>query len=133
MEIIRCLIPLGLMEISDELDQELEELTGRKYSLEEEKEGNVWYRSNSGSVYLDGQKALFNVPSVRNLLKDEEVALEDYQAFHNNKEISEILLQRVFRVFLVETMGLRQRPSPELLVYLHRLYSGNLSRQATLN
>ncbi len=98
VEMIRSLIPLGLMAISDVLEQELEVLTGRRYSREDGEEGYVRYGNNPGSVYLGGQKVPFKVPRVRNQLRNEEVSLESYQAFHDNRnEINEVLLQRVFQ------------------------------------
>lgn len=98
VEIIRSLIPLGLMAVSDVLEQEIEELTGRKYNRNEGVEGYVRYGSNPGSVYLGGQKVPFPVSRVRNQFMNEEVPLESYQAFHNDKnQINEILLKRVFQ------------------------------------
>lgn len=97
VEMIRSLIPLGLMAVSDVLEQELDKLTGTRYSRQGGEEGNVRYGKNPGSVYLGGQKVPFKVARVRNQLNNEEVALKSYHAFHNNKkEINEILLHRVF-------------------------------------
>ena len=96
VEFIRSLIPLGLMAISEELERELLYLTGEKYCRKGGIPGNVRYGNNPGTVFLGGQKVPIEVPRVRNLLSNEEVALKNYQSFHSHgRDIKELLFRRV--------------------------------------
>jgi hypothetical protein len=65
------------------LDEEVVSLAGERYSRKED--GNPFrrWRSNSGSIRIDGEKVPIDVPRVRNTDTEEERSLESYQAMKN--------------------------------------------------
>ena len=69
---IQMLIPMGLKKVEDELREEVESLSGQRYSRG--KEAGRW-GSNCGSVYLGDQKVKIKVPRVRRKESNEEVPL----------------------------------------------------------
>ena len=62
------------------LEEEVEDLAGKRHSRK--KEGNPFRRwgSNSGSIRIDGEKVPIDVPRVRDTDAEEERSLESYQA-----------------------------------------------------
>jgi len=93
VELIRAMIPLGLMHVQELLETEVEELAGRRYGRDEDRPG---YRhgSNAGSVRLAGQKVPMRVPRVRGT--QGEIPLRSYAAVHGRGgELDEVLLKRV--------------------------------------
>jgi putative transposase len=76
MALIQELIPLGLREVTIELQQEVTRLAGRKH----ERGGDQmrWGKQN-GSVYLRDQKFPIKVPRVRDTSMNQEVVLQTYQ------------------------------------------------------
>jgi transposase-like protein len=90
-ELIQMLVPLGLAAVGEQLQREVEKLTGKSYERDE----GVLRRwgSNPGSVYLGGQKLGIEVPRVRDISQRCEVALESYKALQAPKNIDE----RVYR------------------------------------
>ena len=62
------------------LEEEVEDLVGKRHSRK--KEGNPFRRwgSNSGSIRIDGEKIPIDVPRVRDTDAEEERSLESYQA-----------------------------------------------------
>lgn len=74
--VIQELIPLGLKELSKELQKEVLELAGRKHERGGE---NVRWGRQNGSVYMRDQKFPIRVPRVRNMISNQEVRLETYQ------------------------------------------------------
>jgi transposase-like protein len=89
---IQMLIPLGLESIERELQLELKELVGERYSRGNEL--TRWGR-NDGSVYLGDQKVGIRVPRVRHKELGQEVALESYRRLQNPQVIDDIVLRRV--------------------------------------
>lgn len=86
-ELIQMLIPLGLAAVGDQLQLEVERLTGKRY---ERDEGTLRrWGSNSGSVYLGGQKVGIEVPRVRDVVQKLEVPLDSYQALQEPKIIND--------------------------------------------
>ena len=79
VDLIQALIPLGLMAVSEQLKEEVEELAGERYSRNGGKPGHCRWGSQPGSVYLSDQKVGISVPRVRNIAKKEEVRLERSQ------------------------------------------------------
>jgi hypothetical protein len=55
VEMIRSLIPLGLMHVQTLLQEELEALAGPRHAREDGAVGMRW-GSNPGTVQLDGQR-----------------------------------------------------------------------------
>ena len=64
VELIRSLIPLGLMHVQALLDDEVELLAGRRYARTDGTSGTR-HGSNPGTVVLDGQRVPIRVPRVR--------------------------------------------------------------------
>ncbi|NIR29180.1 MAG: hypothetical protein GWN84_07660 [Gammaproteobacteria bacterium] len=91
VELIRALIPLGLMAACDMLEAEVEELVGPTYSR-----GGACRRhgSNPGSVKLQGQRHAVRVPRVRERT-GQEVPLGSWAALKESGEPDERLLRRV--------------------------------------
>ena len=92
VELIRTLIPLGLMHVRDVLDDEVRELAGIRHSRTSEKRGSR-YGSNPGTVRLAGQRLPIRVPRVRS--PQGEIPLRSYQTLHGKGEVDELLLKRV--------------------------------------
>jgi len=93
LEMIRALIPLGIMAIYEELDREVVKMAGVRHSRK--REGRRYYRhgTNPGSVKLAGQRVSVKVPRVRG--SEGEVRLSTYERFHRGCEIEETLFRRV--------------------------------------
>jgi transposase-like protein len=93
LELIRALIPLGLMAVYEELDAEVEQLAGRWYARKPEDGKCHRYGSNRGSVRLGGQRVAVSVARVRG--PEGEVSLSSYQRHHKGKDLDEGLFRRV--------------------------------------
>jgi putative transposase len=92
LEVIRSLIPLGLIQVYDELDREVISLAGERYRRKGEGLGSR-HGANRGTVLLGGQRVPVRVPRVRR--GGREVPLESYTRLHRGGEPSEVLLRRV--------------------------------------
>jgi len=94
VELIRQLIPLGLAEVGRLLDEEVEELAGRRYARKAEAEGPCRHGHNPGSVRLGGQRHPVKVPRVRGPAG--EVRLASYERLHGGAgEVDEGLFRKV--------------------------------------
>ena len=62
------------------LEEEVEDLAGKRYSRKEEGNSLRRWGSNSGSIRIDGEKVPVDVPRVRDTDAEEERSLESYQA-----------------------------------------------------
>jgi transposase-like protein len=93
VEMIRNLIPLGLMHVQLALEEEVEALAGPRYARGDGAAG-MRYGSNPGTVVLDGQKVPIRVPRVRS--EQAELPLRSYQGLHGTGEVNDALLRRVF-------------------------------------
>lgn len=91
VELIRALIPLGLMAVQQMLETEVCALAGARYGR-----GGRHYRhgTNPGSVKLQGQRHAIRVPRVRDR-GGQEVSLESWAALREGGEADELLLRRV--------------------------------------
>ena len=78
IEMIQALIPIGLEAVRQELDRELEKLTGPRYARHGGQEGLTRWGGQQGSVYLLDQKVPVRVPRVRDRRRDAEVPLGSY-------------------------------------------------------
>jgi putative transposase len=92
VELIRELIPLGLMHIQELLDDEVTALAGARHAREDEASGML-HGSNPGSVRLAGQRVPIRVPRVRG--PEGEIPLRSYAAVNGSGEVDAILLKRV--------------------------------------
>ncbi len=93
VELIRSLVPLGLMHAQELLEQEVHALTGAWYSRKDEAMPGRRHGSNPGSVRLAGQRVPIKVPRVRGARG--ELALRSYGLLHEGGELDELLLKRV--------------------------------------
>jgi transposase-like protein len=92
MLMIQQLIPLGLQAVAMELQQEVTNLVGPRYSRSGELKR---WGENPGSVYLGDQKVETQVPRVRNLKNKTEVQLKAYERLQSPQMIDEMALSRV--------------------------------------
>ncbi len=109
VELIRQLIPLGLAEVSRMLEEEVEELAGRRHARKGDDESGYRHGHNPGSVRLGGQRHPVRVPRVRG--RAGEVRLASYERLHGSAgEVDEGLFRTenavVIRSFL---RGLKDR------------------------
>lgn len=93
VEIIRALIPLGLMEIGRQLEAEVTALAGPHHSREETYSR---FGSNPGSLKLGGQRHPLRVPRLRHPEQGEK-SLQSWQSIKQDEtgEVNEGLLKRV--------------------------------------
>lgn len=95
-ELIKQLIPLGLLHVSQLLQQEVDDLVGPRYARGRENPHLVRHGHNPGSVKLAGQRHPLTVPRVRDRESRQEVPLESYRALQESGgELNETLLKRV--------------------------------------
>lgn len=95
-ELIKALIPLGLMAVSHTLEAEVTELAGERYRRDGGRPGLARYGSNRSSVRLAGQRVPVRVPRVRNVAEGKEVPLASLQALRDaTGSVDETLLRRV--------------------------------------
>ena len=92
VELIRGLVPLGLMHVQELLDEEVLALAGARHARHD---GGVGMRhgSNPGTVHLAGQRVPIRVPRVRG--EQGEIPLRSYQALHGLSQVDDQLLRRV--------------------------------------
>ncbi len=94
VELIRQLIPLGLAEVGRLLEEEVEDLAGRRHARKVEAEGCYRHGHKPGSVRLGGQRHAVSVPRVRGSIG--EVRLASYQRLHGSAgEVDEGLFRKV--------------------------------------
>lgn len=94
VELIRRLIPLGLMHVQETLATEVQELAGVRHARKTNAEEGCRYGSNPGSVRLGGQRLGIRVPRVRG--DDGEIPLHSYQQLHTGSgDVDDDLLRRV--------------------------------------
>ena len=67
VELIRSLIPLGLMHIEELLDEEVTALAGERYARKDPSVGGRRHGSNPGTVGLAGQRVPIRVPRIRHV------------------------------------------------------------------
>src|SRR3990172_7653215 len=92
VELIRGLIPLGLMHVHELLDDEVLALAGPRHARDDGGAG-MRHGSNPGTVRLAGQRIAVRVPRVRG--QQGEIPLRSYQALHGSGEVNDGLLRRV--------------------------------------
>jgi len=92
VEMIRSLVPLGLMHVQEVLDDEVRALAGERYARKQGRQAHR-YGSNRGSVRLAGQRVPIDVPRVRG--SRGEMPLRSYQMLQTRGQVDETLLRRV--------------------------------------
>ncbi len=93
VELIRALIPLGLMNIVELLDEEVIRLAGPCHARKAGDYAGIRHGRNPGSVRLAGQRLAIAVPRVRG--PSGEIPLPAYRTLHTGGELDETLLKRV--------------------------------------
>jgi len=94
VEMIRSLVPLGLMHVHEMLDDEVKALAGERYARKDELERGRRHGSNPGTVGLAGQRVPIRVPRVRSL-GGGGIRLRSYEALSQGGEVNDLLLKRV--------------------------------------
>ena len=93
------LIPVGFQAIEEELQSEVMEVAGARYTrpLPNFKR----WGCNEGSVFLGDQKVSVRVPRVRDVLNGKEIPFSSYQGFQNPGSIDEVVFKRLMESVLV--------------------------------
>jgi len=94
VELIRSLVPLGLIHVHELLDEEVTALAGERYARKEASTDGRRHGSNPGTVGLAGQRVPIQVPRVRSV-SGSEIALRSYAALSGDREVNDLLLKRV--------------------------------------
>ena len=94
VELIRSLVPLGLMHIEELLDEEVTALAGERYARKAPAVGGRRHGSNPGTVGLAGQRVPIRVPRIRHITES-EIPLQSYEALHGDRAVNDLLLRRV--------------------------------------
>ena len=94
VELIRSLVPLGLIHIHELLDREVTALAGERYARKEASTGGRRHGTNPGTVGLAGQRVPIRVPRVRSV-GGSEIPLRAYDALSADREVNDLLLKRV--------------------------------------
>ena len=81
VELIRSLIPLGLLHIEELLDEKVTALAGERYARKDPSVGGRRHGSNPGTVGLAGQRVPIRVPRIRHVT-EREIPLRSYEALH---------------------------------------------------
>ena len=94
VELIRSLIPLGLLHIEELLDEEVPALAGERYARKDPSVGGRRHGSNPGTVGLAGQRVPIRVPRIRHVT-EREMPRRSYEALHGDRAVNDLLLRRV--------------------------------------
>ena len=94
VELIRSLIPLGLMHVQEVLDQEVTALAGERYARKDASVGGRRHGTTPGTVGLAGQRVPIRVPRMRRVAGS-EIPLHSYEALRGDGEVNDLLLTRV--------------------------------------
>jgi transposase-like protein len=94
VEMIRALVPLGLMHVSELLDDEVTELAGARHARKESSMRGRRHGSNPGTARLAGQRVPIRVPRVRGVAGG-EISLRSYEAVRSGGQVNDVLLKRV--------------------------------------
>ena len=93
IELIQMLIPVGLQAIEEELQSEVMEVAGARYTRTHPNFKR--WGCNEGSVFLGDQKVSIAVPRIRDVLHGKEVPLSSYRDFQNPRGIDEVVFKRL--------------------------------------
>ena len=94
VEMIRALVPVGLMHVQELLDQEVTALASERYARKDASVGGRRHGSNPGTVGLAGQRVPIRVPRIRRVAGS-EIPLRSYAALHGDRAVDDVLLHRV--------------------------------------
>ena len=94
VDLIRSLVPLGLMHVEEMLDDEVTALAGDRYARKDASIGGRRHGSNPGTVGLAGQRVPIRVPRIRRVAGG-EIPLRSYAALPDEGAVNDRLLTRV--------------------------------------
>ena len=94
VELIRSLVPLGLMHVEEVLDAGVTALAGERYARKDASIGGRRHGGNPGTVGLAGQRVPIRVPRIRRVAGG-EIPLRSYAALHGDGAVNDLLLKRV--------------------------------------
>ena len=94
VELIRALVPLGLLHVQELLDQEVTALAGARYARKDESIEGRRHGSNPGTVGLARQRVPIRVPRIRHIAGS-EIPLRSYEAMRGDRDVDDLLLRRV--------------------------------------
>ena len=94
VELIRSLVPLGLMHVEALLDAEVTALAGGHSARKDASVGGRRHSSTPGTVGLAGQRVPIRVPRIRHVAGS-EIPLRSYEALHGDRAVNDVLLKRV--------------------------------------
>ena len=94
VELIRSLVPLGLMHVEALLDAEVTALAGGHSARKDASVGGRRHGSTPGTVGLAGQRVPIRVPRIRHVAGS-EIPLRSYEALHGDRAVNDVLLKRV--------------------------------------
>ena len=94
VELIRALVPLGLLHVQELLDQEVTALAGARYARKDESVEGRRHGSNPGTVGLAGQRVPIRVPRIRHSAGS-AIPVRSYEAMRGDRDVDDLLLRRV--------------------------------------
>ena len=97
VEMIRALVPLGLMHVQELLDDEVTELAGVRHARKESVVRGRRHGSNPGTVRLAGQRVPMRVPRVRSIAGG-EIPLRSYEAAREDGQVNDVLLRVLYGI-----------------------------------
>ena len=89
VELIRSLVPLGLMHVQELLDQEVTALASERYARKDASVRGRRHGSNPGTVGLAGQRVPIRVPRIR-CVAGNEIPLRSYEALRGDREVDDL-------------------------------------------
>ena len=90
VELIRSLVPLGLMHVEEVLDEEVTALAGERYARKAASIGGRRHGSNPGTVAWRGSGCRFGCRGCAG----REIPLRAYEALHGDGAVNDLLLKR---------------------------------------
>ena len=94
VELIRSVVPLGLLHIEELLDEEVTALAGERDARKDPSVGGRRHGRNPGTVGLAGQRVPIRVPRIRPVTA-REIPRRSYEALHGDRAVHDLLLRRV--------------------------------------
>ena len=94
VELIRSLVPLGLLHVEELLDEEVTALAGARYARKDGPIEGRRHGRNPGTVGRAGQRVPIQGPRLRRVAGS-EIPLRSYAALHGERGVNDLLLKRV--------------------------------------
>ena len=124
LQLIQELIPLGLMQVGEELKEEVKVLAGGRYKRDGIP-GYVRWTKQWGSIYLGEQKIPIPYQRVRDRKRRKEVELKSYKRLQEPQGVDEGLLKKI----LIGLSCRRYRECSEMIPEVFGLSSSTVSRR----